>query len=97
MLDLDAVGLTSQAGDDVQLTTAEFKLLAAFVEHANRVLSRDRLLDFAANRDWAPSDRSIDNLVSKLRRKIEPVPKRPTIIKSFRGMGYKFVARVEFR
>ena len=79
------------------LTTAEFKLLTAFVTHANRVLSRDQLLDLVANRGWDPSDRSIDVLVSRVRRRIEPDPKRPTIIKSIRGMGYKFVADVKFR
>ena len=97
MLDLGGHELTSKCGDRVPLTTAEFKLLAAFVTHANRVLTRDQLLDLVANRGWDPSDRSIDILVSKVRRSIEPDPRQPTIIKSIRGVGYKFVAGVEFR
>ena len=70
----------------------EFDLLKAFAENPGRVLSRDRLLDMAHNRDWDPFDRSIDIRVARLRRKIEPDPKKPQIIKTVRGAGYIFVA-----
>jgi two-component system phosphate regulon response regulator OmpR len=69
----------------------EFDLLKAFAENPNRVLSRDRLLDLAHNRDWDPYDRSIDIRITRIRRKIEPDPAKPQTIKTVRGSGYIFV------
>ena len=72
------------------LSTGEFRLLMAFVEHPKRVLSRDELLDLVSNRSIAAFDRSIDNQISRLRKKIEIDPKQPTYIKTVWGGGYTF-------
>jgi DNA-binding response OmpR family regulator len=96
-LDLSARVLTAPNGDDVRLTTGEFDLLAAFVAHPNQVLSRDRLLDLARNREAGPFDRTIDVQVGRLRRKLDDDPTDPTLIKTVRGTGYIFTAPVELR
>jgi two-component system OmpR family response regulator len=78
----------------VQLTGGEFDLLAAFADHAGRVLTRDQLLDIARGRASEVFDRSIDVQVSRLRRKIEADPKEPALIKTVRSGGYIFSAAV---
>jgi two-component system OmpR family response regulator len=78
----------------VPLTAGEFDLLAAFVEHPRRVLSRDQLLDLTKGRSAAAFDRSVDVQLSRLRRKIEADPKEPTIIKTVRGGGYILACEV---
>ncbi len=77
------------------LTTAEFNLLLIFVERPGRVLSRDELMDLLKGHDWTPMDRSIDGLVARLRRKIEPESDRPQLIKTVRGIGYAFAGVVK--
>jgi DNA-binding response OmpR family regulator len=94
-LDLSTRELVSPAGSEVRLTTGEFDLLAAFVNNANQVLSRDRLLDLARNREAGPFDRTIDVQVGRLRRKLEDDPQKPTMIKTVRGTGYIFTPSVE--
>jgi two-component system OmpR family response regulator len=94
-LDLSSRELLSPSGMEVRLTTGEFDLLAAFVNNANQVLTRDRLLDLARNREGGPFDRTIDVQVGRLRRKLEEDPQRPTIIKTVRGTGYIFTPQVE--
>ena len=94
-LDLSTRELLSPAGSEVRLTTGEFDLLAAFVNNANQVLSRDRLLDLARNREAGPFDRTIDVQVGRLRRKLEDDPQKPTMIKTVRGTGYIFTPTVE--
>jgi two-component system OmpR family response regulator len=94
-LDLSSRELTSPAGEAVRLTTGEFDLLAAFVGNANQVLSRDRLLDLARNREAGPFDRTIDVQVGRLRRKLEDDPQNPTLIKTVRGSGYIFTPAVD--
>jgi two-component system OmpR family response regulator len=94
-LDLSTRELVSPAGSEVRLTTGEFDLLAAFVNNANQVLSRDRLLDLARNREAGPFDRTIDVQVGRLRRKLEDDPQKPTMIKTVRGTGYIFTPTVE--
>jgi len=94
-LDLATRELMSPAGSEVRLTTGEFDLLAAFVANANQVLSRDRLLDLARNREAGPFDRTIDVQVGRLRRKLEDDPQNPNLIKTVRGTGYIFTAPVE--
>lgn len=69
-------------------------MLMAFLDHPRRVLSRDQLLDLARGRQAMPFDRSVDIQVSRLRRKIEPDPKNPTLIKTVRGGGYLFTPEV---
>jgi DNA-binding response OmpR family regulator len=92
--DLDRRNLTSPAGLEVHLTTAEFNLLRVFVRNPERPLSRDRLLDEVGGRDWQPFDRSIDLHISHLRRKLEDNPKLPRLIKTVRGAGYIFATPV---
>ncbi len=94
-LDLSSRELLSPSGEEVRLTTGEFDLLAAFVNNANQVLTRDRLLDLARNREAGPFDRTIDVQVGRLRRKLEDDPQRPTMIKTVRGTGYIFTPSVE--
>ena len=94
-LDLSTRALTSPKGGEVHLTTGEFDLLAAFVTNPNQVLSRDRLLDLARNREAGPFDRTIDVQVGRLRRKLEDNPQNPALIKTVRGTGYIFTPVVE--
>jgi two-component system OmpR family response regulator len=94
-LDLSSRELLSPSGEEVRLTTGEFDLLSAFVNNANQVLSRDRLLDLARNREAGPFDRTIDVQVGRLRRKLEDDPQNPTLIKTVRGSGYIFTPAVE--
>jgi two-component system OmpR family response regulator len=94
-LDLSSRELFSPSGKEVRLTTGEFDLLAAFVNNANQVLTRDRLLDLARNREAGPFDRTIDVQVGRLRRKLEDDPQKPSMIKTVRGTGYIFTPAVE--
>jgi DNA-binding response OmpR family regulator len=87
-IDLDRMVLISRDGRDCELTTADFKLLSAFVKNPKRPLSRDRLMDLIDGPEWAPLDRTIDNQVARLRKKIERDPSRPLLIKTVRGIGY---------
>lgn len=90
-LDLAARRLFDAEGRDVALTAMEFELLRTFVERPNRVLTRDELLNLTRNRDWEPFDRSIDIRIARLRRKIEPDPDNPRILRTVRGAGYMYV------
>ena len=80
-------------GRDLQLTPAEFKLLAALVRGAGRALSRDHLMQAMAGRDAEAFDRSVDVLIGRLRRKVEPDPRTPRLIVTVPGVGYKFTER----
>ena len=91
VLDLDARRLVRADGTEERLTAMEFDLLQAFAQNPNRVLSRDRLLDLAHQKEMEPFDRSIDIRIARLRRKIEEDPSKPQIIKTERGAGYIFV------
>lgn len=93
-LDMTAQRLRSADGRDVDLTKAEYGLLAAFVKRPQRVLTRDQLLDLTRADGAEVFDRSIDVLILRLRRKIETNPKEPRIIKTERGAGYVFDAKV---
>lgn len=95
-LNLPAQELTSPDGTGVVLTTREFQLLAALVDHGQRVLSRDSILVLLSGRDWTPFDRSIDVLIGKLRKKLGDDAHNPELIKTVRGVGYKLASRVEF-
>ncbi|PLP99179.1 response regulator [Cupriavidus pauculus] len=82
-------------GDEVvPLSTAEFHLLRAFVDNANRVLSRSQLLDLTQRSETVAFDRSVDSQVSRLRKKLEPDPRRPGMLKTVRGDGYLLATRV---
>lgn len=93
-LDTSRRSLLSPKGALTDLTTGEFDLLVAFVEHPQRVLNRDQLLDLARGRVGTAFDRSIDVQVSRLRRKIEADPNAPILIKTVRNGGYFFTASV---
>ncbi len=94
-LDVDRHQLIDPEGVEVSLSTAEYKLLLAFLEHAGRVLSRDQLMDLTLGREADAFDRSIDNHVSRLRRKIDPDARSPRLIKTIWGGGYQWIAAVE--
>ncbi len=87
--------VTSPDGVVIDLSGGEYDLLLAFIEHPNRVLSRDHLLELSRNRSAEPFDRSIDVQVSRLRRKLETGERSPTLIKTVRGAGYIFVPTVK--
>ncbi|WP_078709105.1 response regulator [Consotaella salsifontis] len=94
-LDPQQHALFDEAGQSVDMGTAEFRLLQTFVSHPGAVLTRDQLLDLTQGRAAKVFDRSIDNLVSRLRRRIEPDPQHPILIKTVWGDGYTFAAPVE--
>lgn len=96
-LDLEARSLTGSGGVAVHLSRAEFNLLAALVQAPNRALSRSQLLDAISQHEETPSERMIDVLVARLRRKIERDPRSPSCIATLVGVGYKFIAPVRQR
>ena len=94
MLETAARQLVGDDGVVVPLSTGEFNLLLAFLERPQVVLSREQLLDLTQGREASVFDRSIDNLISRVRKKIELDPKNPAYIKTVWGGGYSFVAEV---
>ena len=94
-LDVDRRTLIGDDGQEDRLTNSEFKLLVALIERPRVVLSREQLLDITAGRSAGPFDRTIDNQVSRLRRKIEPDPLRPRIITTVRNGGYSLATDVD--
>ncbi len=93
-LDLDTCLLADADGAEVPITRAEFELLRVFSERPNRPLSREQLFALAQNRDWDPMDRSIDIRIARLRKKIEPDPEHPRILRTVRGLGYMYAPDV---
>ncbi|GAA4650706.1 response regulator [Kistimonas scapharcae] len=94
VLDVHQRQLENREGVVLPLSTAEHRLLTTFIHHPRRVLSRDQLLDLTKGREAMPFDRSIDNQVSRLRKKIEEDPRNPTLIKTVWGGGYMFTPEV---
>jgi PQQ-dependent catabolism-associated CXXCW motif protein len=92
-LDPAARTLCDASGGEIALRRSEFDLLLALANRPGWVLSRDQLLDAVAGRRAEPYDRTIDVLVGRLRQKIEPDPKKPHLIVTVPGVGYKFDAR----
>lgn len=86
--------LSASDGSAVDLSGGEYDMLLVFCEHPQRVLSRDQLMELARNRVIDKLDRSVDVMVSRLRRKLEPTPDGPNVIKTVRGAGYMFVPAV---
>jgi len=93
VLDLTQRKLFKADTAEVEITAAEFDLLALFARHPNRPLNRDQIMEQAHNRGWDVFDRSIDLRVMRLRRKIEANPDKPEVIKTVRNVGYVFVTR----
>ena len=87
--------LRNPDGARVAMTSAEFDLLRVFCERAGRVLSRDSLLELTQGRSAGSFERSIDVLVSRIRRKIEPDPEEATVIKTVRSGGYMFTPQID--
>jgi DNA-binding response OmpR family regulator len=79
-----------RTGRPVDVTPLEFKLLASFVRHRGHVLTRQQLLDEVWGRETFVTDRVVDNQITNLRKKIEPVPAKPRFLFSIRGTGYRF-------
>ena len=90
-LNLLSYQLLDKDGVEIPITNMEFDLLKVLAERPNRPLTRDQLLNLTQNRDWDPYDRSIDIRITRLRKKIEPDPEKPQVIKTVRGIGYMFV------
>jgi two-component system OmpR family response regulator len=87
--------LLSPTGVVIPISSTEFRLISIFLEHANRVLNRDQLIDLMQSRDASPFDRAVDVQVSRLRHRLGDDAREPTMIKTVRGQGYVFAAQVE--
>ena len=93
-LDITCRELRSPQGVMIPLSAGEFDLLVVFLEHPQRILTREQLIDLTRGQGYDAYDRSIDVQVSRLRRKIEPDSKRPDLIRTVRNGGYMFTAKV---
>lgn len=94
-LDLSSRTLNSSSGSFIDLTRAEFKALALLTAHTGTVLSRDRLLHEIAHRDWDPSDRTVDVVIRRLRKKLNDDPRHPRLIVTSHGEGYLFAVPLD--
>jgi DNA-binding response OmpR family regulator len=94
-LDINAQNLRDDEGGEHPLTPSEFGLLKVFAANPKRVLSRERLLELANARDSEAFDRAIDLRIMRIRRKIEPDPAHPSVIRTVRGGGYVFSPTTE--
>lgn len=92
--DLRSRALVDPEGVALDLSGAEFDLLMTFLAHPGRVLGREQILELSRARLGSPSDRSVDVLVSRLRRKLEPPDEAPPLIKTVRGVGYMLACKV---
>lgn len=91
----DRLELIDRENAPCELTSGDFKLLSVFLNRPKRVLSRDQLMDLTGGVEWSPLDRTIDNQVARLRKKIERDPSSPKLIKTVRGIGYTFASDVK--
>jgi two-component system phosphate regulon response regulator OmpR len=96
-LDLPRRALLAPNGAEVVLTSGEFDMLAALVQHAGKVMSRDRLMDLTRGREPSPFDRTVDSQIARLRKKLEASTNAPRLIKTVRGVGYVFIGQLEPR
>ena len=94
-LDLDMRRLFGADEQEIEITAAEYDLLALFARHPNRPLNRDQIMEQAHNRGWDVFDRSIDLRIMRLRRKIERNPDKPEVLKTVRNVGYVYVTGTE--
>lgn len=94
-LDTDNHKLFSPQKQEIELTQGEYVLLHALVSHAQKVLSRQKLLELTHSENLEIFDRTIDVLIMRLRKKIEPNAKSPTFIQTVRGAGYLFACAAE--
>jgi len=91
VLDMASQQLKTEAGKVMHLTQAEYRILVLLARNPRKAVTRDQLMTTAAGREWAPLDRSIDVHISNLRRKLDPDPTQPSLIRTVRGSGYMFV------
>lgn len=91
VVDTEMKVMFDEAGQTVELTSMEYDLLYTFITHARRPLNRDQLLELAHHKKWDPFDRSIDMRIARLRKKIEPNPAKPSVLRTVRGEGYMLV------
>ena len=82
-------------GEEIDLSGGDFDLLQAFVTHPRRLLTRNQLMNITRGEDWEAFDRSVDVALSRLRRKLEDDPSRPSLIRTVRSAGYIFTAQIE--
>ncbi len=92
-LNLDRRQLIDENQQSTQLTEGEFRLLNSLMDHAGQVMSREQILEQIRNREWVPSDRTVDVLVGRLRRKLGDDPANPQLILTVHGAGYLFTPR----
>jgi len=95
VLDIENNYLLDENGAITELTATEYDLLVAFATHPNEAMSREKLLDLAGRADGEAFDRSIDVRITRIRKKIEPDPSKPQVIKTVRGAGYIFVLNTD--
>ena len=95
VIDLDARQLSDGDGGELTLTSAEFDLLACFVQRPRRVLTRDQIIDWIRGRSADPFDRTVDMLVSRLRKKLDAASPGSNLISTVRNGGYLFTAPVK--
>lgn len=95
MLDLGRRELIAPDKSNMELTTGEFDMLAVFLRHPGRVLSRETLMDLTRGRNLEAFDRTIDAQIARLRKKIEADVANPQLIKSVRGIGYVFTGKID--
>lgn len=93
-LDIDRCQLFNALSEQVDLTQGEYGLLLALMQNSRKVLSRERLLELTHSESLEVFDRTIDVLIMRLRKKIEPNPHQPALIRTIRGVGYVFSADV---
>lgn len=90
----DELKLFDRDGARIELTSGEFRLLEVFLKRPKRVLSREQLMDLTSGRSYSPLDRTIDNQIARLRKKIERNPSVPRLISTIRGVGYSLTSDV---
>lgn len=89
--------LQKEGQSDIQLTEGEFKLLTTLIQNSGIVLSRDQIMNHMERRDWFPTDRTIDVLIARIRKKLEDDRLNPLYINTAHGTGYVFVAEVSYQ
>ena len=88
-LDLDAGCLISRTGEEIRLTKGEFDLLSLLARNPGKVIPRAELLAAVSSREWSGTERSIDVLIGRLRRKLGDDPRRPRLLLTAHGSGYR--------
>jgi two-component system torCAD operon response regulator TorR len=86
--------LRNKAGDEARLTEGEFQLISTLIQHAGTVLNRDQIMNHMKHRDWFPTDRTIDVMIARIRKKLGDDRTNPKYINTAHGTGYIFVADV---